>query len=175
MLTLAAALWTAGCAPPYGSTDESYSFGTTSNGMLVRGVSLPERGPGYVRARPGEATRAGTTQLVGALSRAAAAVEAAHPGGSPLRIGDLSSPHGGQHPRHGSHRAGRDADVIFYATDHGPADTASYIIPRCVSILKHHQDFTTDILGGFAHPDTLNHRLALEHNLFCHRSGKEHA
>jgi hypothetical protein len=35
----------------------------------------------------------------------------------PLRIGDLSSPHGGRHDRHGSHRAGRDADVIFYATD----------------------------------------------------------
>lgn len=31
--------------------------------------------------------------------------------------GDLSSPHGGRHDRHGSHRAGRDADVIFYATD----------------------------------------------------------
>jgi penicillin-insensitive murein endopeptidase len=116
-LSLTAALWTGGCAPPYGSSDESYSFGTTSNGVLVRGVPLPERGPGYVRARPGEATRAGTAQLVGALSRAAAAVEAAHPGGAPLRIGDLSSPHGGQHPRHGSHRAGRDADVIFYATD----------------------------------------------------------
>ncbi|MCA9575494.1 MAG: penicillin-insensitive murein endopeptidase [Sandaracinaceae bacterium] len=80
-------------------------------------MNLPERGPGFVRARPGEATRAGTRQLVSALSRAAAYVEARHPGGSPLRIGDLSSPDGGRHPRHGSHRAGRDADVIFYATD----------------------------------------------------------
>ena len=32
-------------------------------------------------------------------------------------MGDLSSVSGGIHPRHGSHRSGRDVDVIFYATD----------------------------------------------------------
>lgn len=105
------------CMPPHAPVDESFSFGTTSDGVLVRGASLPDRGPGFVRARPGEATRAGTRELVATLQRAAAHVDAAHPGGAPLRIGDLSSPHGGRHDRHGSHRAGRDADVIFYATD----------------------------------------------------------
>ncbi|MCA9537218.1 MAG: penicillin-insensitive murein endopeptidase [Myxococcales bacterium] len=116
-LTLPALCVLSGCVPPTGPSDESYSFGTTSSGMVVHAAALPERGPGFVRARPGEATRAGTRQLVGALSRAAAYVEATLPGGAPVRIGDLSSPHGGRHSRHGSHRAGRDADVIFYATD----------------------------------------------------------
>jgi penicillin-insensitive murein endopeptidase len=32
-------------------------------------------------------------------------------------VGDLSSPAGGRHSRHGSHRTGRDVDVIFYVTD----------------------------------------------------------
>lgn len=105
------------CIPPDVPVDESHSFGTTSNGILVHGASLPDRGPGFVRARPGESTRAGTRELIATLSRAAAYVDATHPGGAPLRIGDLSAPHGGQHDRHGSHRAGRDADVIFYATD----------------------------------------------------------
>lgn len=114
-LALSTACSLVACVPA--SQSDSISFGTTSNGMLVRGVPLPDRGPGFVRARPGESTRAGTPALVAALTRAAAAVDAAHPGGAPLRIGDLSSPRGGRHVRHGSHRAGRDADVIFYATD----------------------------------------------------------
>lgn len=117
LLLLAVTLPLLACVPPSVPVDESYSFGTTSNGVLVHGPSLPDRGPGFVRARPGESTRAGTRELIAALTRAAAHVDSAHPGGAPLRIGDLSAPRGGRHDRHGSHRAGRDADVIFYATD----------------------------------------------------------
>ncbi|MEM1415921.1 MAG: penicillin-insensitive murein endopeptidase [Myxococcota bacterium] len=105
-----------GCLPS-GAPGIPVSRGDTADGWLERGVPLPEAGPGFVRARPGEATRFGTPSLVGALVRAAGAVAEAHPGGAALRIGDLSWPRGGRHPRHGSHRAGRDADMIFYARD----------------------------------------------------------
>ncbi len=100
--------------PPSG---EPQSVGHPSSGFLRDPVSLPEEGVGYVRARPGESTRFGTPTLVNAIERAAAQVAAAYPGTAPLRVGDLSWPNGGRHPRHGSHRSGRDVDVIFYATD----------------------------------------------------------
>ena len=93
------------------------SRGDTADGWLEHGQALPDRGPGFERARPGESTRFGTTRLVTALERAATTVARSHPGGAPLRIGDLSGPRGGRHPRHGSHRSGRDADLLFYATD----------------------------------------------------------
>jgi penicillin-insensitive murein endopeptidase len=69
--------------------------------------------------RPGEATRYGTATLVGAIERAAREVANAFPGGYPLRVGDLSNPHGGAHSRHLTHRTGRDADLLFYARDVG--------------------------------------------------------
>ena len=99
-------------APP-----EPVSFGTTAAGVLRSGRPLPDRGPGWVRARPGEPTRYGTPALLGVLERATAEVARAFPGTAPLRIADLSSPAGGRHPRHGSHRSGRDADLLFYVTD----------------------------------------------------------
>ncbi len=107
----------AGCVAPRPAVGETASVGHAASGHLVRGVALPDSGPGFVRARPGEATRFGTPELVGALTRAAARVAEAFPGGPPLRVGDLSSPLGGHHPRHNSHRTGRDADLVFYATD----------------------------------------------------------
>jgi penicillin-insensitive murein DD-endopeptidase len=119
-LPIAAATWLAlsgclGAVPvPAGRTT---SIGTTSSGVLARGVAFPERGPGFVRARPGEETRYGTPALVGALERALGSVDAAMPGTTPTRVGDLSGPGGGRHPRHRSHRTGRDVDVIFFLTD----------------------------------------------------------
>ncbi len=96
---------------------DTVSVGQAASGYLGGGVSLPDQGPGYVRARPGEDTRYGTPVLVGVLTRAAAAVAEAFPGGPPLRVGDLSAPLGGRHARHNSHRSGRDVDIVFYATD----------------------------------------------------------
>jgi penicillin-insensitive murein endopeptidase len=95
----------------------SLSIGGTSSGILVRPAAIAERGPGFVRARPGEETRFGTPRLVGALERAVGSVGDAFPGSLPMRIGDLSFETGGRHTRHRSHRAGRDADVIFFVTD----------------------------------------------------------
>jgi penicillin-insensitive murein endopeptidase len=93
------------------------SIGTASSGFLVRGVAFPERGPGFVRARPGEGTRFGTPRLVDAILRALASVDEAFPGTVATRVGDLSSEHGGRHDRHRSHRTGRDVDVLFFVTD----------------------------------------------------------
>ena len=93
------------------------SVGQPSNGIVRDGVRLRDSGEGYVRARPGESTRYGTPSLVGAVERAAASVHRTYAGGAPLRVGDISGPAGGRHPRHGSHRVGRDVDVIYYVTN----------------------------------------------------------
>lgn len=104
---------------------QTISVGTSSQGYLHDAIVLPEQGVGYRRLRPGDDTRYGTETLVGAIERAARSVADAFPGGYPLRIGDLSGSHGGTHPRHRSHRSGRDADLLFYARDAGGLPTPS--------------------------------------------------
>lgn len=111
------ALWFTGCVFPATVSESSGSVGMASKGVLMRGEPLPNQGQGYVRARPGDPTRWATPRLVGALQRAAASVAHHFAPAAPLRIGDLSSEMGGAHSRHGSHRSGRDADVMFYLTD----------------------------------------------------------
>jgi penicillin-insensitive murein endopeptidase len=109
-------LWQ-GCAADLPRMSDRISYGAPNRGYLHRGLALPDSGPGYVRARPGESTRFGTPALLAALQHAAAAVAQQFPGSPALRIGDLSAPLGGDHDRHGSHRSGRDADLMFYALD----------------------------------------------------------
>ncbi len=114
-------LWTlsvGGCLAlrPSALGDRSLSMAGTSSGWLHRGAILPDRATALERARPGEATRAGVPRLLAALEHAAAEVEGAFPGARPLRIGDLSSPMGGRHSRHRSHRSGRDVDILYYLT-----------------------------------------------------------
>lgn len=113
-LILSLILVLGGCAEWQGS---SHSVGVTNAGYLRGGVALDDRGTGFRRGRPGESTRFGTPELVAALTRAASLVDAAFPGGPPLRIGDVGAPDGGQHPRHHSHRAGRDVDVVFFVSN----------------------------------------------------------
>jgi len=96
---------------------EAASVGYASRGYLAAGAALPEHGSGYVRGRPGDDTRWAAPLAKDALERAAAAVARALPGGAPLVVGDLSARTGGQHARHGSHRSGRDADLMFYVVD----------------------------------------------------------
>ncbi|MEM9191467.1 MAG: penicillin-insensitive murein endopeptidase [Myxococcota bacterium] len=117
LVTVAATVALSGCIGLVPDLGHPQSVGQTSNGILRHGVSLPDSGEGFIRARPGEATRFGTPTMVGALTRAAASVARRYPGGAPLRVGDIAYPAGGQHPRHGSHRTGRDVDVIFYVRD----------------------------------------------------------
>ncbi len=110
-------LLSSGCLAFVPEPEGHWSWGQTADGVLVRGVPLEDRGEGFVRARPGESTRFGTPTMHDSLTHAAASVARAFPGSAPLRIGDISYPGGGRHPRHGSHRTGRDVDVIFYVTD----------------------------------------------------------
>lgn len=95
----------------------SLALGETSFGRLHRGVPLTPRRGVLELARPDDPAHVGTSELVALLGRAADAVATAHPGGMPLRVGDLAAPLGGRHPRHRSHRAGRDVDVSFFQTD----------------------------------------------------------
>ena len=97
---------------------ETASVGYATRGWLRGGVALPERGAGYVRARRDDDTRWAAPRLRALLERVARTVEAQLPGGAPLVIGDLSARDGGGHARHGSHRTGRDADLLFYLLDH---------------------------------------------------------
>jgi penicillin-insensitive murein endopeptidase len=111
----AAALLIASCGlAPFPRT--ATSLGSANDGVLISALALPNAGRGFARARPDD-TRFGVPLLVSALTRAAAHVSSDFPGTSALRIGDLSAPGGGNHDRHGSHRSGRDADVLFYLLD----------------------------------------------------------
>jgi penicillin-insensitive murein endopeptidase len=103
------------------------SIGSPADGQLRGGVALPLRGPGF-RFQPGKNGRHGAVELVTALLRAAAAVEAAHPGGL-ATIGELSLPEGGPIAGHGSHQAGRDVDVLFYLLGADGAPIPSKAIP----------------------------------------------
>jgi penicillin-insensitive murein endopeptidase len=108
------ALAACGLAPlPEGPT----SFGYASRGVLLRGRPLAKSGLGFVRARPDDDARFGVPLLLSALERSAAQVQADFPRTRPLRIGDISGPTGGDHERHGSHRTGRDVDILFYLLD----------------------------------------------------------
>ena len=93
------------------------SRGLPTRGYLLGGRALPDRGTGFERVRPGEPTRWGTPTLLEAVTTAAAEVARRHPGGHPLLVGDLSLPGGGRHPRHRSHRTGRDVDLLPFWED----------------------------------------------------------
>lgn len=116
-LGIASVLLLGGCFGFVPLPDEATSVGSTSEGYLVMGASLPDTGESFERGRRGEATRFGVPRLVDALERAGSTVADAVPGSGRFRIGDIGSEHGGAHLRHRSHRAGRDVDVLFYLTD----------------------------------------------------------
>lgn len=95
----------------------STSIGAANDGRLQNGVALPDSGPGFIHnPRRPDLARYGTVELVQALIRAAAVVATAAPG-STLVINDLGYVDGGPIVQHGSHQAGRDVDVLFYALD----------------------------------------------------------
>lgn len=101
---------------PASPTDEgdfdSQSIGHTEAGSLLHAFALESRDTlASVRSN-----HFGTRELVGLLERAADSVAREAPG-SILAVGDLSSEHGGPLAPHGSHQAGRDADVGFYVLD----------------------------------------------------------
>jgi penicillin-insensitive murein endopeptidase len=75
---------------------------------------LKSDGPGWKSLRQ-NGRNFGLPRFVGALEKAAMAVASARPG-AVLVVGDLSAEHGGMILPHLSHRSGRDADLLFYAT-----------------------------------------------------------
>jgi penicillin-insensitive murein endopeptidase len=93
------------------------SLGAPAGGHLQGGVRLPDRGPGYYHnpKRPTEA-RYGTVETLQTIVRAAAIVDRDMPGSS-LTINDVGLREGGPISQHGSHQAGRDADILFYVLD----------------------------------------------------------
>lgn len=107
----------------------STSIGSPNHGRLEGGVPLPEKGPGFrFNPRRDPAARFGTAEVVSALVRAAGAVHREMPGGE-LTVNDLSYEKGGDIPHHGSHRSGRDVDVLFYLQDESGAPLPSVGAP----------------------------------------------
>lgn len=98
----------------------STSLGGPNDGRLEGGVPLPFLAPGLESnpRRPNPTAYWGTLEMVRALVRAAAVVDRDLPG-SILHVNDLGFREGGAIPHHGSHRAGRDVDILFYALDMG--------------------------------------------------------
>ncbi len=95
----------------------STSVGSPSNGRLEGGVLLPAVGPGFRRhPEKTEARSYGTAELVATLQAAAREVAEAFPGGE-MVVGELGFVAGGEISGHGSHQAGRDADVMFALLD----------------------------------------------------------
>lgn len=96
------------------SPSHSTSTGSPSNGALRGGVALPLLSPGLrYNDRRSQDARFGTTEIVAAIVRAAARV-AQDFSDSELVVNDIGLEAGGAIAHHGSHRAGRDADILFY-------------------------------------------------------------
>ena len=119
LVSLAAALACAACAQLGVVGDgTTVSVGAASDGILLDGAELADRGVGYVvpsrwRAR---GSQWGTDELVGLIERTGARLAAATPG-TVLGVADLSRRGGGLGPHHRSHQTGRDVDLLFFATD----------------------------------------------------------
>lgn len=95
----------------------STSIGGPSSGRIEGAVPLPDEGPGfYHNAKRPYGARFGTVELVQVIVRAAAKVAAQIPE-SMLVVNDLGLQEGGPIHQHGSHQAGRDADILFYSLD----------------------------------------------------------
>ncbi len=88
------------------------SIGMTHRGVLAHGDEIPKTGAGYSFLRD-NGRHFATHRFAGVVERAAASVASDRPGAT-LVLGDLSSSTGGQLSPHFSHRAGRDADMLFY-------------------------------------------------------------
>ena len=96
----------------------STSIGGPRDGRIEGAVALPESAPGLVSnpRRPNETAIYGTVEMIQALVTAAGVVHEELPGGA-LYVNDVGLPDGGPIAHHGSHRAGRDVDVLFYLID----------------------------------------------------------
>ncbi len=92
----------------------STSIGHPSEGSIEGAAALPLKGEGFrFNDRRDSNARFAAAEVIGAIARAATHVAELLPG-SELVVNDISLEHGGPIDHHGSHRAGRDADILFY-------------------------------------------------------------
>lgn len=91
----------------------SISVGTSSAGRLFNPVPMPEGEHWFIKDPDGTY---GTQETVDALARVITHVAEKFPDSPQLYIGHISSPTGGYLKPHGSHQAGRDADIGYYYT-----------------------------------------------------------
>jgi len=119
------------------------SVGVPHHGVQTGAEELPRKGPGFERFRQYSSAYWGRPRLIEAVKQAARAVDAERPGGHPVLIGDLSARHGGQIPRHKSHRTGRDVDLLWYvATPAGaPVRNIGFVNIGTDGIALSHQGF----------------------------------
>jgi penicillin-insensitive murein DD-endopeptidase len=109
----------AGCAELGLSDGTSISVGKPSNGYLLAGVRLPDRGEGFVTREVWRArnNRFGTDELIDLVTAVARRMHAQVPGVK-LVVADLSGRGGGERAAfHRSHQTGRDADLLYYMRD----------------------------------------------------------
>jgi len=107
----------------------STSIGHPAEGRLEGAAALPLLGPGFrFNSNRDSTARFAAAEVVGAISRAARVVKDALPG-SELVVNDISLEQGGPIDHHGSHRAGRDADILFYLLDDDGKPTPSVGAP----------------------------------------------
>lgn len=94
----------------------STSVGGPNDGSVTHAAALPSEGVGFrFNPRRDSIARFGTDEMIHALVDAAAITHRAV--GGEVTINDLGLEHGGPIPHHGSHRAGRDVDVLFHLLD----------------------------------------------------------
>ena len=91
------------------------SIGVPHRGVITDARELAKSGDGYRLLRD-TSVRWGHPRLVAAIEHAAREVAVARPGGAPLMVADLSRRAGGAAEGHRSHRSGRDADLLLFAT-----------------------------------------------------------
>ncbi|MEO8876361.1 MAG: penicillin-insensitive murein endopeptidase [Polyangiaceae bacterium] len=117
-----------GCAGPSSLAPQiGGSIGMTHRGILEDGEELPKRGPGYAFLRD-NGRHFALSRFARAIAAAAASVDRDRPP-STLVLGDISLKHGGAIMPHFSHRNGRDADLVLYATtlEGAPIESPGFI------------------------------------------------
>lgn len=100
------------------------TVGMTHRGVLDGGEEIPKEGDGFRFLRD-NGRHFATPRFARVLKRAAATVARERPGAL-LVLGDVSTKDGGQLMPHFSHRAGRDADLVYYFTTEGGAPVAEH-------------------------------------------------
>lgn len=90
------------------------SIGMPHRGVLTDGAELSCARDDLVCLR-NNGRHFGLPRFVRTIEHAAENVAKKRPG-SVLTVGDVSAPHGGRVSSHGSHRTGRDADLLLYMT-----------------------------------------------------------